>query len=126
MVSAIAMEALRQHRVLQLNEQMRLRLVWEDNGLVFPDEIGRLWGPDSVSHQFTRLAQSIGLSLTFHGLRHSHATHLLRAGVHPKVASGRLGHSSIGITMDLYSHLLSDAQDGVAQLIDDVFSKALK
>jgi integrase len=101
----LTVEALRRHRIQQRQEKMRLHLVWQEHGLVFPNELGEPWGPDSVSHQFGRLADSLGFAITFHSLRHSHATHLLRAGVHMKIASGRLGHSTIAITADLYSEM---------------------
>ena len=58
----------------------------------------------------TRLAQ-----LRFHDLPHAHATHLLANGVHPKVASERLGHSKVGITLDLYSHILPGMQERCRQ-----------
>jgi integrase len=60
-----------------------------------------------------------GLPLvTFHGLRHSHITQLLEAGVHPKIASERAGHSSVAITLDIYSHAVPDMQVEAAHNID--------
>lgn len=56
--------------------------------------------------------------LRFHDLRHSHATQLLRHGVHPKVVSERLGHSTVGITLDVYSHVLPGMQEEAAKRID--------
>lgn len=54
-----------------------------------------------------RLLEGLDLPrIRFHDLRHTHATQLLAAGVHPKIASERLGHSTIGITLDLYSHVM--------------------
>jgi integrase len=47
----------------------------------------------------------------FHDLRHSHASHLLKAGVHPKIVSERLGHSTVGMTLDTYSHVLPGMQE---------------
>lgn len=122
----VAVEALSQHRRDQLADKMRLRPVWQEHDLVFPYEDGSPWHPQSVQWYFKRLARRIGLDITFHGLRHSHATHLLRAGIHPKIASGRLGHSTIGITMDLYSHLLADAQSEAAEKIDAAIRGVLK
>ena len=55
--------------------------------------------------------------IRFHDLRHAHATHLLASGVHPKVASERLGHSKVGITLDLYSHVLPNMQADAAELL---------
>jgi integrase len=53
-------------------------------------------------------------------LRHSHITHLLKAGVHPKIASERAGHSSVAITMDVYSHAVPDMQREAAEKIDEM------
>ena len=61
----------------------------------------------------------------FHDLRHSHASHLLRAGVHPKIVSERLGHSTVGITLDTYSHVLPGMQEGAVRLLDAALNKAI-
>jgi integrase len=75
--------------------------------------------PDSVAKMSARIvAQAKTRPVTFHGLRHTHATELLRAGVHPKVASERLGHASIAVTMDTYSHAIPGLQQDAAQRID--------
>jgi len=60
-----------------------------------------------------------------HDLRHTHATQLLKAGVHPKVVSERLGHASIGITLDTYSHVMAGMQEEAAEKIDAGLRKAL-
>jgi len=57
----------------------------------------------------------------FHDLRHSHATQLLSAGLHPKVAQERLGHSTITTTMDIYSHVTAQMQDDAAAGIDAAY-----
>jgi integrase len=62
----------------------------------------------------------------FHDLRHGHATQLLLAGVHPKVAQERFGHSTITTTPDLYSHLTETMQSDAAQRLDAVFRPAIK
>jgi integrase len=64
--------------------------------------------------------------IRFHDLRHAHATHLLSTGVHPKIASERLGHSKVGITLDLYSHVLPGMQEDAAARVDEAFQIALK
>ena len=56
--------------------------------------------------------------IRFHDLRHAHATHLLASGVHPKVASERLGHSKVGITLDLYSHVMPGMQEDAVAKVD--------
>jgi integrase len=57
----------------------------------------------------------------FHDLRHGHATLMLLQGVHPKVVSERLGHASVAITLDLYSHVLPSMQSSAAQAFDELF-----
>jgi integrase len=59
-----------------------------------------------------------GLEIRFHDLRHTHATQLLKAGVHPEVVSERLGHASIRITLDTYSHVMPGMQEDAAEKID--------
>ncbi len=72
------------------------------------------------------LAQAKGLPrIRFHDLRHTHATHLLSNGVHPKVAQERLGHSSVGITLDLYSHVLPGMQEDAAAKVDAAIRSAI-
>ena len=61
----------------------------------------------------------------FHDLRHAHATHMLANGIHPKVASERLGHSKIGITLDLYSHVLPSMQEDAAERVDEALQAAI-
>jgi integrase len=82
--------------------------------------------PRSLTHEFAKVAGSVGgvPRVRFHDLRHSHVTQLLGAGVHPKVAQERLGHASIGITMDLYSHASETMQADAARRLDLLWKKA--
>jgi integrase len=75
------------------------------------------------TYYFRRRVLASGVrSIRLHDLRHTHATHALQAGVHPKIVSERLGHSTISITLDIYSHALPsmqrDAAEAVAALLD--------
>jgi integrase len=63
--------------------------------------------------------------LTLHGLRHTHASHLLASGVHVKVAQERLGHSSVALTMDIYSHLMPNMQGEAADAVDQLLRAAI-
>jgi integrase len=73
---------------------------------VFTRPDGRPLAPDWVYRRFSALVMAAGLPvISFHGLRHSHATALLGAGVDLKLASARLGHSSVRITADTYQHV---------------------
>lgn len=94
-----------------------------DEDLIFCRVDGHPLHPDRVSQRFRALVEDAGLPwITLHGLRHTHATLMLRAGVHPKVVQERLGHASIAITLDTYSHAIpamqEDAATRVAQLLD--------
>ena len=74
-----------------------------------------------------RLVSSSGLRrIWFHDLQHSHATHLLGSDVHPKIASERLGHSKVGITLDLYSHVMPGMQEDAVARVDGALQAALQ
>ncbi len=95
---------------------------WEPGKWCFTNEIGRPWRPDTLTWAFKRRSKAVGLPPTnIRGLRHAHATALLRAGAHPKVVQERRGHSSIKVTMDIYSSVLPgmqrEAVDRLATLI---------
>ena len=65
-----------------------------------------------------RVFEKAGLKCRIHDLRHTHATMLLRQGVHPKVVQERLGHANVGITLDVYSHVSPHMQTDAAEKID--------
>jgi len=88
--------------------------------LVFCNPDGTPLPPNSVTKAFHKLAKSVGISgIRLHDLRHTHATLMLRQGVHPKVVSERLGHSSVAITLDTYSHVLPGIQAAAARHFDE-------
>lgn len=88
-----------------------------NNGLVFTMR-GRPLQPESVSKRFVTLARRAGLRpIRLHDLRHTHATLALRAGVHPKIVSERLGHSAVAFTLDVYSHVIPHMQKEAAERI---------
>ena len=75
--------------------------------------------PTLITVAWVRLIRDSDLPhLRFHDLRHAHATHLLASGLHPKVASERLGHSRIGVTLDLYSHVMPGMQEDAVAKVD--------
>lgn len=113
---------LRSHRKRQLEERMAWGAGWTDTGLVFTKEDGSGLHPDWITRTFQRATEKAGLPvIPLHALRHSYATAGLEAGVPLKVMSERLGHSTISITADLYSHVREqvdqDAADQVAAFI---------
>ena len=95
---------------------------WQDNGLVIDQGDGRPYNPDSISSYWRGALRRAGLPhVRFHDLRHAHATMMLSQGVHPKIVSERLGHASIGITLDTYSHVLPSMQQDAADAFDAIF-----
>jgi integrase len=107
---SITVDALRLYRAKQAEERLALGSAYEDQDLVCPRPRGSPWPPDMFSTAFAAFVRRSGMrSFRFHDLRHSHASHLLRAGVHPKIVSERLGHSTV--TIDTYSHVLPGIQE---------------
>jgi integrase len=95
---------------------------WRELGLVIDRGDGAPLNPDTLSTGWARFLSRQGLPrLRFHDLRHAHATLLLLQGVHPKIVSERLGHASIGITLDTYSHVLPSLQNDAADAFDTLF-----
>lgn len=121
----IALEALKEHRLHQ--DQMRAKVggKWREQRIVFSNRYGGFLLPERVGRLFHKLLIDAGLpDMRFHDLRHSAATILLVAGVHPKVVQERLGHSTVAMTMDIYSHVLPSMQQEVADKIDDMFRRS--
>jgi integrase len=125
---SLAVEELRRHRARQAEELLRLGVRASGSTHVFAQADGSPIQPNSLTHEFVRiLARSDTLPrIRFHDLRHSHATHLLANGVHPKIAQERLGHSSVGITLDLYSHVLPGMQADAAAKVDAALRAAIQ
>lgn len=96
---------------------------WTDEGLVIDRGDGSPVNPDTLSSGWYRFCRKHGLShVRFHDLRHAHATLMLLQGVHPKVVSERLGHASVGITLDTYSHVLPSMQADAVRAFDELFT----
>jgi len=107
--------ALRQHREAQEKEKELLGTGYQDEGLAFCRADGKALHPDRVTKLLSQHVHAVGLPwIKVQGLRHTHATILLQAGVHPKVVQERLGHSSIAITLDTYSHAIPAMQEDAA------------
>ena len=110
---------LRQHKADRTAEALLLDRTLAEDDLVFSHPDGSPLNPSSVTHTFSKAAARAGLpQLRLHDLRHIHATLLLKAGVHPKIVSERLGHASVAITLDIYSHVLPGLQEAAAQRFD--------
>jgi integrase len=111
-ISAELAEALKAHKKEQLEAKMRIRDVYRENGLVFPNEIGDpLLIGNLRKRYFDKIVEKAGLTkIRLYDLRHTSATMLLCEGEHPKVVAERLGHSSTNLTLDTYTHVLPNMQ----------------
>ena len=124
-LSAMVTIELRQHRLAQAEELLRLGVRQSDATYVYTRQDGEPMQPRSLSQMWSAITTTLP-RIRFHDLRHAHATHMLAAGIHPKVASERLGHSRVGITLDLYSHVLPGMQEDAAARVDEAFQIAQK
>ena len=115
----MTVDGLRRHKAEQAKERLQLGPAYTDHGLVLARPDGRPQNPEEMTRAFKRFVQRAGVRvLSLHKLRHTHATLLLGANVHPKVVSERLGHATVGITLDTYSHVLPNLQEEAARKID--------
>ena len=129
---ASTIAALRNHEKQQKAERLKLGVRGTHDALVFSwrDPMTLERQPirqRNLTKEFDRLRTSAGIAGgTFHGLRHTHLTNLLRANVHPKVASERAGHSSVSITLDVYSHAVPSLQADAARLVEQSVAAILE
>ena len=112
--------ALAQHKAGLAARRLEQGPAYRGHDLVVCQVDGSLWPPSQFSIAWRVAMTAAGKDVRFHDLRHTHATLLLRQGVHPKVVSERLGHATVGITLDTYSHVLPNMQDEAAKRLDGV------
>lgn len=117
-------EALKAHRLRQDAEKVVCGDLWVEKDLVFCGLHGNYFNPGYLWRSFSKFLRDIGLPhMRFHDLRHSAATILLEMNVHPKIVQELLGHSTIDMTMNMYSHVLPSLQKEVAERWDETFSQ---
>src|SRR5205807_408114 len=115
--------ALRFHADRQKIERKAARNLWQNRNLVFCTEVGSPIDPGTINHALDRRLKAAGLPrLRVHDLRHTAATYLLSLGVHPKLVQDMLGHSSIALTLNTYSHVVPALHREVATHMDRLFS----
>ena len=118
-LSVETVRVLRDHRRQQAENRLRVGPAYQDHDLIFASEIGTVLS--NTGRSFPRLASKAGLEgLRFHDLRHTAATLMLREGIHPKVVQERLGHASVSLTLDVYSHVLPELESAAAETLDRV------
>ena len=114
-------EVLKTQAARQLAEQQQWGEAWTDSGYICTKGDGTPYHPEVVSRYFRKAVKEAKLpTIRPHDLRHTHATLALRAGIHPKVVSERLGHANISITLDTYSHAIPAMQEEAAALIAEL------
>jgi integrase len=120
-ISQETISALKKHRNLIKQEKMFLGSEYRDHDLVICTSLGTPVNPRHINKVWDHFLKKIDVpKITFHDLRHTHASLLLKQGTHPKIVSERLGHSSIQMTLDTYSHLLPNMQETAAQGLDQM------
>lgn len=121
-LSPSTVAVLKDHLMLQNTRRQALELPpVTDNDLVFCHWNGSPLLPNSVTHAWIKLTRRCGLrGIRLHDTRHTHASLLLKQGVHPKVVQERLGHAGIAITLDLYSYVAPGLQQAAANKFDDI------
>jgi integrase len=118
-----ALDTLKRHLTRQLEDIEVLGDDYQNQGLVFPGEKGQPMLPWTLTRKLQRILERAGLPhIRFHDLRHTCATLLLSKGVHPKFVQELLGHATISITLDRYSHVIPAMGDQTKKAMEDVFS----
>jgi integrase len=119
-------EELRAHRKRQMEDRLKLGMRLADKDFVVAQFDGAPLQPRSLTHAFEKFLAKHDLPhIRLHDLRHSHATAMLSAGIHPEVAQERLGHSSVSVTIDLYSHVMPGMQEEAAARVDAALQGAI-
>ncbi len=121
-VASRVVERLRQQRIKKAEERLAAGPAYENNDLVFADAVGHPIHPNTLRDAWARITAQAGLRLRFHDLRHIHASLLLQQGVHPKVVSERLGHSTVAVTLDIYSHVVPSLQVQAASQLEELLA----
>jgi integrase len=125
-LSTSAIDELKKHRRRQGERRLKLGEQYENHDLVFATETGTplLWRNLTRRH-FKPLLRKAGLpEIRLYDLRHTTATLLLQAGENPKIVSERLGHASIALTLDTYSHVLPTMQRGATEKLERMIYRA--
>lgn len=122
-LSASASLLLKEHREKQESTQSALGRTLQDNDLVFSKIEGQPLRPNTVTRAWEILAAKAGVKvIRFHDARHTHASLMLKQGIHPKVVQERLGHASIQMTLDTYSHVAPGLQEAAANRFEQLIN----
>jgi integrase len=120
-----AVSLLREHWKAQQEARLRLGMgKAPEDALVFPTWDSRPRSPNVLTKEWSIAVREIGLTVTFHSLRHTHASHLIASGMDALAVSRRLGHGSPTITLGVYGHLFPQADDRAAAIMEATFAAA--
>ncbi len=124
-LSPDTIDRLRQHRQRQLETRVALGPDYAGYDLVLATSLGTPIDPSNLRRAWKAILKTAGIGhLRFHDLRHAHASLMLQQGTHPKIVSERLGHSGVGITLNLYSHVVPGLQEQAAAGLDRLVKRA--
>ena len=122
-IPPFVIDSLKRHKEQQDARIRKLKGAYNDQGMVFTAYNGNFKDPDNILREFKNHIKKAGVpEIRIHDLRHLHSTMLLKIGTNPKIVSERLGHSSIDVTMDIYSHVTPDMQEDIALMLENKFS----
>jgi len=122
MLPQFVIDVLKRHREQQAEVRLQAGETWQEHDLVFSNRLGGYFAESRLYHAFHKLLKQAGLPhMRFHDLRHSAATILLTMGAHPKIVQELLGHSQVGMTLDIYSHVIPSMQRDMMDKLDDMF-----
>ena len=122
-LSPSAILTLQENKEKQEATRAKLGVPLKDDALVFSTLEGKPLRPNTVSRAWTMLAARAGVKvIRLHDARHTHASLMLKQGVHPKIVQERLGHASIQITLDTYSHVAPGLQQAAAESFDKLLN----
>lgn len=125
-LSPSVLTVLDDYRKTRVAEHLLLATPLTDDELVFSN-LGKPLRPDTITRAWSALAARAGVKvIRFHDARHTHASLMLKQGIHPKIVSERLGHSNISITLDTYSHVAPGLQEMAARRFDDIVARTLE
>jgi integrase len=123
-LSATLVSVLRRHAEQQQAERRAVGDRWQDYGMVFPSSVGTPLNPRNLTHHFKKTLKQAGLpDIRFHDLRHTAATIMLEQGQHPKVVQMVLGHATINMTMNIYSHVSLKEKVSAVESLEGLFGR---
>lgn len=126
-IDEFTIEALRAHHADQARDRLAAGDQWPDMGFVFCREDGYPIHPMEITKNFRLLSEEAGVPpIRLHDLRHTAATLALKAGVHPKIVSERLGHANVAFTLDVYSHMVPGLQEEAARKVEQLVTAELE